>query len=50
MGDILHITSGDIAGESLSRSGVPGEVFIWHDILYDGTRNDFGPILALGHQ
>jgi len=35
---ILHITSGDIAGESLRKSGVPGEVFVWHDILYDGPR------------
>ena len=38
MRKILHITSGDIAGESLVRSGVPGEVFVWHDILYDGPR------------
>jgi len=35
----LHITSGDIAGGSLAKSGVPGEVFVWHDILYDGPRN-----------
>ena len=35
---ILHITSGDIAGESLSKSGISGEVFVWHDILYDGKR------------
>lgn len=32
---LLHITSGDIAGESLKRSGVDGEVFVWHDILYE---------------
>jgi hypothetical protein len=38
MSEILHITSGDIAGDSLVQSGVPGEVFVWHDILYDGPR------------
>jgi hypothetical protein len=38
MSKILHITSGDIAGDSLVRSGVPGDVFVWHDILYDGPR------------
>jgi hypothetical protein len=43
MVDILHITSGDIAGDSLSKSGVPGEVFVWHDILYDGPRNPGWP-------
>jgi hypothetical protein len=35
---ILHITSGDCAGGSLEKSGLPGEVFVWHDILYDGPR------------
>jgi hypothetical protein len=34
----LHITSGDIAGDSLVKSGFPGEVLVWHDILYDGPR------------
>jgi hypothetical protein len=34
----LHITSGDIPGDSLSKSGIPGEVFVWHDIMYDGPR------------
>ncbi len=38
MGDTLHITSGDMAGEAISKSGVAGEVFVWHDILYDGPR------------
>ncbi|MDD2768455.1 MAG: hypothetical protein PHT19_06955 [Methylococcus sp.] len=33
---ILHITSGDIAGDLIAKSGVSGEVFVWHDILYDG--------------
>lgn len=35
----LHITSGDCAGGNLANSGIPGEVFVWHDILYDGPRN-----------
>ena len=39
----LHITSGDCAGGSLSKSGLPGEVFVWHDILYDGPRNPGWP-------
>jgi len=34
----LHITSGDVAGAKLAKSGVPGEVFVWRDILYDGPR------------
>lgn len=38
MSQMLHITSGDIAGDSLVRSNVPGDVFVWHDILYDGPR------------
>lgn len=38
MSDTLHITSGDIAGDRLTKSGIPGEVFVWHDILYDGPR------------
>ena len=39
----LHITSGDCAGSSLARSGLPGEVFVWHDILYDGPRSPGWP-------
>lgn len=39
----LHITSGDIAGKNLRESGVPGEVFVWHDILYDGPRRPGWP-------
>ncbi|MFA6013200.1 MAG: hypothetical protein WC799_24640 [Desulfobacteraceae bacterium] len=34
----LHITSGDIAGGHLVTAGIEGEVFVWHDILYDGPR------------
>ena len=43
MNGALHITSGDCAGSSLAKSGVPGEVFVWHDILYDGPRNPGWP-------
>lgn len=43
MKKVLHITSGDIAGENLKKSGVPGEVFVWHDILYEGPRNPGWP-------
>ena len=39
----LHITSGDIAGKLLMKSGIPGEVFVWHDILYDGPRKPGWP-------
>ena len=42
MGNMLHITSGDIAGGSLKKAALPGEVFVWHDILYDGPRRDPG--------
>jgi len=38
MVETLHITSGDSAGGRLVKSGLPGEVFVWHDILYDGPR------------
>ena len=43
MVETLHITSGDIAGGSLGKSGLPGEVFVWHDILYDGPRSPGWP-------
>ena len=38
MSETFHITSGDIAGDSLAKSGIPGDVLVWHDILYDGPR------------
>src|SRR5512147_529282 len=38
MGGTLYITSGDCAGGCLAKAGLPGEVFVWHDILYDGPR------------
>lgn len=43
MADVLHITSGDIAGASLAKAGLGGEVFVWHDILYDGPRTPGWP-------
>ncbi len=39
----LHITSGDMSGGNLARAGLPGEVFVWHDILYDGPRDPGWP-------
>ena len=32
-----------MAGGLLSESGLPGEVFVWHDILYDGPRKPGWP-------
>lgn len=43
MSNVFHITSGDIAGGRLARAGLPGEIFVWHDILYDGFRNPGWP-------
>ena len=43
MSNTLHITSGDCAGDSLAKSGISGEVFVWHDILYDRIRNPGWP-------
>lgn len=43
MSRTLHITSGDIAGGHLAKSGIEGEVFVWHDILYDGPRKPGWP-------
>jgi len=39
---ILNITSGDCSGEIIEKSGVPGEVFVWHDIMYDGPVREQG--------
>jgi hypothetical protein len=39
MNQVLHITSGDIVGENLGKSGIAGEVLVWRDLLYDGPRN-----------
>jgi hypothetical protein len=43
MNNTLHITSGDCAGGLLARAGLAGEIFVWHDILYDGPRNPGWP-------
>lgn len=43
MNKVLHITSGDRAGDILEKSRVPGEVFVWHDILYEGPRKPGWP-------
>ncbi len=43
MKDTLHITSGDVAGGLLAKAGLAGEIFVWHDILYDGPRNPGWP-------
>ncbi len=43
MGNTLHITSGDRAGGSLAKAGLPGDVFVWHDVLYDGPRQPGWP-------
>jgi hypothetical protein len=39
----FHIAGGDIAGKCLRGSGISGEVFAWHDILYDGPRKPGWP-------
>jgi len=43
MSMVFHITSGDIAGGRLTKAGLPGEIFVWHDILYDGPRQPGWP-------
>jgi SAM-dependent methyltransferase len=43
MKSILHITSGDIAGDIIAKSGIEGEVFVWHDIHYEGPRKPGWP-------
>jgi hypothetical protein len=43
MNQVLHITSGDAAGAGLAAASLPGEVFVWHDILYDGPREPGWP-------
>lgn len=42
MNQPIHITSGDSSGGSLAKAGLPGEVFVWHDVLYDGPRDGAG--------
>lgn len=46
MKHLLHITSGDSSGKNLKESGIPGEVLVWRDILYDGPRKPGWPAEA----
>jgi len=39
MNKTLHITSGDSAGDILKESGIPGDILVWHDVLFDGPRS-----------
>jgi Domain of unknown function (DUF1835) len=32
----LHVTNGDSAAQELARSGLPGDILAWRDILHDG--------------
>ena len=43
MNKVLHITSGDMAGDSLAQAGLGGDILVWHDILYDGPREPGWP-------
>lgn len=33
---VLHVTNGDVAAETIARSGLGGEVLPWRDVLHDG--------------
>lgn len=33
---MLHVTNGDSAAGGLARSGIPGDVLPWRDVLHDG--------------
>lgn len=40
----LHVTNGDSAAQGLARSGLPGDVLAWRDVLHDGpVPQDLGP-------
>jgi len=43
MKSILHITSGDIAGDLLIEAKLDGDVFVWRDILYNKERKPGWP-------
>ena len=32
----LHVTNGDSAAQGLARSGLPGDILAWRDVLHDG--------------
>ncbi len=38
MNTTLHITSGDCAGSILAKTGISGEILVWHDVMYEGPR------------
>jgi len=33
---VLHVTNGDSAASALARSGLPGDIVAWRDVLHDG--------------
>ena len=33
----LHLTNGDFAASALARSGLPGDIVSWRDLLHDGS-------------
>jgi len=39
----LHVTSGDRSGEVMEEAGLPGEILVWHDLLYEGPRTPGWP-------
>ncbi len=39
---VLHVTNGDSAASGLARSGLPGDILSWRDLLHDG------PVLPAG--
>ncbi|WP_460597350.1 DUF1835 domain-containing protein [Geomonas sp. Red276] len=39
----LHIVNGDAAADGLTKSGLPGEVLVWRDLLYEGPREPGWP-------
>lgn len=43
MEKLIHLTSGDTVGESLQAAGLPGEVWVWQDLLYEGPRTPGWP-------
>ncbi len=42
----LHVTNGDVAAQGLARSGLPGDVMAWRDVLHDGPVPDDGDLHA----
>ncbi len=42
----FHITSGDSVGDRLAQTGLPGDILVWRDVLYDGRRKPGWPDAA----